>query len=126
VKNKLMIMKKLNSKTHSVIDYLVVILLFLSPTLLCLPCPLSTFAYMLATVHLALTVLTDFQFGLLKFIPFRIHGWIEFVVAVALIASPLVLQFYAPPTYILDRYFLSGVGVVVLVTWFATDYSVEH
>ena len=119
-------MKKLNSKTHSVIDYLVVIFLFLSPTLLGIPCPLSTFAYMLGTVHLAQTVLTDFQFGLLKLIPFRIHGWIEFVVAVALIASPLVLQFYVPPTYLLDRYFFSGVGVVVLVTWLATDYSVEH
>src|SRR5277367_5103533 len=117
----MMIMKKLNSKTHSVIDYLVVIFLFLSPTLLVLPCPISTFTYVLGAVHLALTVLTDFHFGLIKIIPFRIHGWVEFVVAVALIASPLVLQFYVPPTYLLDRYFFSGVGVVVLVTWLATD-----
>ncbi len=119
-------MTKLNFKTHSVIDYLVVISLFLSPTLLRLPCPLSTFTYMLGTVHLALTVLTDFRFSLLRLIPFRIHGWVEFVVAVALIASALVLQFYAPPTYLLDRYFFSGVGIVVLVTWLATDYSVEQ
>jgi hypothetical protein len=118
-------MKKFNSKTHSAIDYLMVIFLSLLPTLLGLPCPISTFTYVLGAVHLALTVLTDFRYGLIKIIPFRLHGWVEFVVAVALIASPLALQPYTPSTYLIDRYFFSGVGVVVLVTWLATNYSVE-
>ena len=38
-------------------------------------------AYLLAAVHLGLTLLTDFPAGAFKLIPLRVHGWVELCVA---------------------------------------------
>ncbi len=96
-------MKIISSKTHAILDYATVIFLLASPSLFKMENSLSTFTYVLAGVHFLLTILTNFEFGLLKVIPFRIHGLIEIVVAVVLAAiafwfnsngSELGLYFY--------------------------------
>ena len=118
-------MKLLNSKTHSAIDYLVVVFLWLSPRLFNLSYPISTMTYLLGAVHLALTVFTNFHFGLIKIIPVRWHGWVELVVAIVLIPSPLWLGGYVMSENLIDKYFFSGFGVAVLITWAVTDYPIE-
>ncbi len=82
---------KLNSKIHGAIDYVVVLFLFLSPTLFGLNDITSTFIYALAVIHLLLTITTNFEFGLLKIIPFPIHGLIELIVSIALIGVAFYL-----------------------------------
>jgi hypothetical protein len=118
-------MKFLNSKTHSAVDYIVVIFLWLSPTLFNLSYPTSMLVYLLGAVHLALTIFTNFHFGLVKIIPLRWHGWVELGVAIVLMASPSLLGNYVSFGSLIDKYFLAGFGVAVLITWAVTDYSTE-
>lgn len=118
-------MKLLNSKIHSAIDYIVVIFLWLAPTLFGLSSPISTFSYVLGAIHLALTVFTNFHFGLIKIIPVKIHGWIELLVAIVLMLSSVLLSGFIASDSLIDKYFFAGFGVAVLITWAITDYSVE-
>ena len=79
-------MKIISSKTHAILDYATVIFLLASPSLFDMDNSLSTFTYVLAGVHFILTILTAFEFGLVKVIPFRVHGLIEVVVSIVLAA----------------------------------------
>jgi len=113
-------MKIINSKIHGIIDYVVVLFLWLSPTLFKLSPTIAAFTYALGGVHLILTLLTDFKLGAAKIIPLKLHGWIELVVGVILVASPLALQAY---TNFADKYFFALFGTVVLLQWWLSDYD---
>lgn len=77
-------MKIISSKLHGILDYSVVIFLLASPTIFKMEGNLCTFTYALAAMHFLLTILTRFELGIIKIIPFPIHGLIEFFVAIAL------------------------------------------
>jgi len=111
---------KLNAKLHGIIDYLVVLFLLASPTLFNLPHTTGLFTYGLAVVHLLLTVTTNFQYGLVKLIPLRIHGMIELIVSIALVGMAFFLG--SIDGTIAQIYYLAF-AVAVFVTWLVTDYS---
>lgn len=113
-------MKILTAKIHGAIDYIVVIFLWASPNIFGLSEFVSTITYTVGGVHLVLTLLTDFQCGAFKVIPFALHGWIELVVSAILVGAPWLLSFSANPT---DRYFYVGFGLAVFITWLITDYK---
>jgi hypothetical protein len=113
---------KLNSKTHGAIDYLVVVFLFLSPTLFGLKDITTTFTYVLAAIHLLLTITTKFEFGLVKIIPFKIHGVIELIVSIVLIGVAFYLGNLEGE---LSRNFYLSFGVAVFITWLITDYKIS-
>lgn len=115
-------MKLLNAKAHGIVDYLVVVFLFASPTLLGLSNLIANLTYGLGTVHLLLTALTNFPLGIVGVIPIRIHGLIELLVSILLISTPFFLndmEGFSP----LDEYFFAGFGVAVLITWLISDYK---
>lgn len=114
---------KVNSKIHGIIDYLVVVFLWLSPGLFNLPEITSTFTYILGGVHLGLTVLTKFELGLIKIIPLKIHGLIELVVSVSLIVIALILGQQEGE---IARNFYIGFAIAVFLTWLVTDYKTEN
>jgi hypothetical protein len=114
-------MKILNSSIHGIIDYAVVLFLWLSPTLFALSRTIATLAYILGGVHLALTIFTDFKYGVIKIIPLKIHGWIELAVGILLVATPLILQ--TSHDSAVDKYFFVLFGVAVLLTWLISDYD---
>jgi hypothetical protein len=112
---------KINSNVHAIIDYLVVIFLIVSPSLFNLPEITAIFTYALGGVHLSLTVLTDFELGIIKIIPFKIHGWIEMVVSLVGVA------FYLgnlEGTYVRNFYLIFAAAV--FLTWLLTDYRVKE
>lgn len=111
---------KLNSKIHGVIDYLVVVFLLLSPTLFGLKDITATFTYALATIHFLLTITTKFELGLVKIIPFKIHGMIELIVSIALIGIAFYLGNLEGE---LSRNFYITFGIAVFITWLITDYK---
>lgn len=115
-------MKVINSKIHGVIDYLVVLFLIASPTLFNLPEVTAVFTYILAGVHLVLTVLTNFELGLFKTIPFSIHGWIELIVSLALVG---VAFYLGDKEGDLSRNFYLGFAIAVFLTWLLTDYRTK-
>ncbi|MBF2709860.1 hypothetical protein [Flavobacterium soyangense] len=113
-------MKILNSKIHGLIDYVFVMFLFSSPLILGLPNNTSIFTYLLGCIHLTLTLLTNFEFGLIKLVPIKIHGWIELAVSFALI----FLAFYLGEIENeLSRNFYFAVAGLVFLTWILSDYS---
>lgn len=113
-------MKILNARIHGIIDYLVVIFLLAAPTLFNLPATTALFTYILGGIHLTLTLLTKTDLGLIKVIPFPIHGWIELVVAIALVGVAFFLG--SLEGALAQNFYLAFAGAVFLV-WLLTDYK---
>lgn len=114
---------KINSKIHGVIDYLVVVFLWLSPSIFNLPELTQIFTYTLGGIHLGLTLFTNFELGLLKVIPFKIHGWIELVVSIALIGVAFYLGSIDGE---FSRNYYLAFAIAVFLTWLLTDYGTKH
>ncbi len=113
-------MKIISSKMHGILDYATVIFLLASPALFKMEAPLSTFTYALSSVHLGLTILTNFELGLIKVIPFRIHGLIEIVVALAL--AGVAFWFYNSGDA-LGFYYYMALAIVILIVFILTDFK---
>lgn len=119
-------MKKIiSAEIHGIIDYLVVAFLWLAPFVFELSNFISMIVYCLGGVHLLLTLLTNFKYGAFKVIPLGLHSGIEFVVGVVLILSPSVISGFPDVHTGLDKFFLGGFGLAVLITWVMTDYTEE-
>ncbi len=112
-------MKFINSRVHGIIDYLVVIFLWAAPTLFNLPETAALFSYILGGIHLTLTVLTQFVFGIFKVIPLKIHGLTELIVSFVLVGVALYLGSIEGE---LARNFYLGFAAAVFLTWVFTDY----
>lgn len=111
-------MKILSSTVHGYLDYIVVAAFVFAPTLFGFAGAAATISYVLAGVHLALTVLTAFPPGLIKLVPAVIHGWIELVVAICLIALPFVAGFTGAA-----RNFYLAAGALIFIVWLITSYK---
>ena len=113
-------MKIISSKVHGLLDYATVVFLLLAPTIFQMEGTLCTFTYVLAGVHFALTALTDFEVGLLKVIPFRIHGLLEVVVSIALAGVGL---WFRNSGNDLGFYFYIGLAIVIMIVFLLTDFK---
>ena len=118
-------MKVLSPTIHGILDYIVVIAFALAPALLGLSGLPAAISYLLAVVHLLLTLATAFPLGAVKLVPLPLHGAIELVVSIALVALPWILRFTQDTV---ARDFYLGAGGLIFVVWLITDYSAadEH
>lgn len=114
-------MNILGPRIHGILDYVIVVFFLLVPTLFTLPNGLTTLAYVLAILHLTMTVLTDFPLGMLEVIPFGLHGIVELVAAIALIALPWIMS----DLFLGGRTLFSVTGVVLFLIWLLTSYRTE-
>jgi hypothetical protein len=110
-------MKIISPHGHGYLDYVTVVLFLVAPALIGLTGMAGTFAYTLAGIHLAMTLITDFPLGAAKLLPFTIHGWVERVVGPVLILLPFGLGFGAPA-----RSFYLVIGIVIVLVGLLTDY----
>ena len=115
-------MKVISPRTHGYLDFLTVVIFLLAPTLLGLGQLSAILAYSLAVVHLIVTLASDFPFGVVKLIPFTVHGWIERMVGPLLIAIPFVLNF---STEEVARNFYIAMGIIIIVVGMPTNYQAE-
>ncbi len=111
-------MKILTPTQHGYLDYATVILFLVAPSLLGLTGMAGIFAYLLAGIHLIMTLLTDFPLGVYKLVPFPLHGWVERVVGPVLILLPFVFGFNSTATA-----FYVVVGIVIILVGLLTDYQ---
>lgn len=111
---------KLNLKLHGIIDYLVVLFLWLSPTIFDLPQVTSIFTYALGGVHLVLTATTNFELGIIKIVPVKVHGMIELIVSIVLLGVAFYLNNLEGE---LSRNFYIAFAIAVFLTWVITDYK---
>lgn len=113
-------MNKLPPAIHGILDYVTVVYFLLAPSIFALTPTVATISYLLGVVHSILTILTNFPLGMKKMIPLRIHGFIELIVATALILMPVLmgssLTFY-------DSLFFIITGAAILLVWMLSRYK---
>ena len=80
-------------RLHGILDYATVVFFLLAPTLFSntLFGGTITLCYVLAVVHLTMTLLTDFPLGMAEVISLGVHGVIELIVSIALVVLPWIL-----------------------------------
>jgi hypothetical protein len=112
-------MRLLSPRIHGYLDYLVVALFLLAPTIFGFSRVPTTVSYVVAGVHLVMSLLTDYPLGLARVVPFPLHGSLELIVAPVLVALPWVLNYaWDLPA----RNYYVGMGIVVFAVWLTTDY----
>ncbi len=115
-------MKFISPKIHGFIDLLLVVFLLASPWYFGFTGAIAIFTYVLAGVHLLLTLVTDYSVGLFKVLPGAVHGAIEFIVGVTLV----ILAYTAFSDNINGKLYYVVFGTAVLLTWLLTDYTGIH
>ena len=109
----------ISSKTHGILDYITVLLFALAPSLFALSETGTTIAYTLAVVHLLMTLFTGFSMGLIRVIPFYVHGYVELIVGLVLAIMPWLVDFLSHT----DQLFFSIIGGIILLVWILTSYK---
>ncbi|HJS56261.1 MAG TPA: hypothetical protein VJ765_17035 [Chitinophagaceae bacterium] len=112
-------MKKLSPRIHGILDYFTVLFLVISPSLFEMENNGSAFAYLLAITHLILTLFTNFQAGVFKIIPLRIHGLIELIVSIALVA---IAMWFRNLGDTVSFYYYLVFSVALIIIWLASEY----
>lgn len=110
----------LDPRQHAFVDLGLVPLFVLAPVVLGMSGTPAALAFVLAGVHLVMTVATDFDFSPLSLVPLRLHGWVELVVGALLAVVPwgLTWVFDTP-----EQVFFSAVGIVIVVVRTFTRYG---
>ncbi|MEP6692298.1 MAG: hypothetical protein ABJD07_14145 [Gemmatimonadaceae bacterium] len=106
------------SGLHRVLDFATVIAFAAAPLLFHLTGTAAILAYLLAGVHLVLTLLTRFVNGGNGVVPLAVHGMIELVVGIVLVVLPFVLGWSG-----IARGFFLAAGVVILAVWALSIYD---
>ena len=112
-------MRVLKPLSHGVIDYLMVLILAIGPGVAGFQGAQAKFCYLLAVVHFLLTIITNFPLGVLKRVPFWLHGAVEIVVAAFLVILPWLANFSRG---IHSRNFFVLIGLLIAVIFALTDY----
>jgi hypothetical protein len=112
-------LRSIGAFSHGVIDYLMVIILVIGPSVAGFAGKQAMFCYVLAAVHFALTVLTRFPLGVRRIVGFPLHGAIEAIVAVLLVVLPWIANFFAG---VHSRNFFIAIGLLIGVIVLLTDY----
>lgn len=102
---------------HRVLDFVTVLAFALAPTLLGLSGVPAVLAYVLALVHLAMTLATRFSPQGAGPVALGLHGAVELLVGVVLAVLPWVVAWRGTP-----RAFYSTAGAVILVVWLCSNY----
>lgn len=114
-------MKKLLApKTHGYLDYALVLVFSLAPSLFDFSSVPAMLSYWVGGILLTTSLLTRYPLGIIKLIPFPVHGAFELVASVALILAPNLFAFGDQGT---AAWFFRGVGISLMGVWAITDYK---
>jgi hypothetical protein len=105
--------------SHAIIDYCIVAILFIGPSIAGFAGRQASMAYTLGTTLLVLSLLTRYPLGLLRFIRFPVHGAMEMLIALLFLILPWLANFAKG---ILSRNFYLLISVVMFAIWFMTDF----
>ncbi len=111
-------MRFIDAGLHRVLDFVTVAAFALAPSVLGLGGSAATLAYVLAAVHLGMTLLTQFSASSDRPISLRLHGVVESVVGIALLVLPWLLRWEGSA-----RVFYVIAGVVILGVWALSQYG---
>ena len=112
-------MKILSPKSHGVVDYAAVVALLALPSLFDFSNTPATLCYLLAATQLVVSLLTRYPLGLIKRIPFPLHGYYELVTALLLVPMPWLFGFSNEDA---ARNFFVISGASLFIVWLVTNY----
>jgi hypothetical protein len=110
-------MRPLHAGLHRMLDFVTVVAFAAAPAVLGLTGTPAMLSYVLAGVHLVLTLVTRFGAGGGP-VPLKVHGAIELVVGVVLAVLPFAAGWGG-----VARTFFAAAGVVILLVWALTAYE---
>lgn len=116
-------MKFIEARLHGYLDYLTVLIFLAAPTVFGLGGAPATLSWLLAGVHLAMTLATKFPLGLFRRLSFVLHGWVERIVGPALIAIAFLPGISGNRTAFA---FFVGMGIVVVTVGWLTNYAEQN
>lgn len=111
--------RTIGAAAHGIIDYAMVVLLAAGPGVAGFRGRQAMLAYVLAALLFALAALSRMPLGVLKIVRFPIHGALELLIGVVLLALPWMANFMAG---VHSRNFYLAIGVLLLVIYALTDY----
>ncbi|TGE27240.1 SPW repeat domain-containing protein [Hymenobacter metallicola] len=116
-------MKVISPRVHGMLDYGTILLFALAPTLFDLDGTYATVCYILAAGYLVVTLLTDFPMGMAHLISFPMHGWLELISGIALLAAPFLFGFADDNET--ARNFFMAMGALFVGSWMLTDWRAD-
>jgi len=120
-------MKILSPTVHGMLDYGLALMFLVLPGLLDFPPPAAAASYAIGVVYVIASLITRYPLGLLKLLPFPVHGVIESLMAVSWIVLPWLLGF-AEHSASRNFFIAAGVGllgVVALTNYRAAELEVR-
>ena len=111
-------MKIISGKAHAILDYLTVIIFALAPTVIGLTGASAILSYVLAAVHLSMTLVTDMPLSLVKIVPIKSHALVELTVGPVLVIGGLLLESPTPA-----RPFFVAMGIIIFAVWLLSSYD---
>ena len=107
----------ISAGAHRALDFVLVLVLALAPTLFGMTGRSAMVTWALAAVHLLVTLFTHVPGRESRPISYQAHGALELLVGLAMIAVPLLRNWTGGA-----RTFYLGFGVVLLLVWLLTRY----
>jgi hypothetical protein len=113
-------MKLLNPLVHGLLDYALAAAFLVLPGLLGFSRDAASLSHIIGVVYLGVSLFTKYPLGVLKLIPFPVHGVLESIMAAAWIVMPWVLGFQEDSA---ARTFYMIAGIALLLVAAVTDYK---
>lgn len=113
-------MRFIAARWHGYLDYLTVLIFLIAPSVFGFGGLAAQLSWLLAGVHLAMTLITRFPLGVFGRLAFTLHGWVERIVGPALIAVAFLPPISADRTAFA---FFAGMGLVIIAVGWLTDYA---
>lgn len=111
-------MRLIGALAHAIIDYTMVILIVIGPSVWGFTGLQALLAYILALALLVLTLFSRHPLGL-KVVRFPLHGAVELLLIAVWLALPWLANFARG---VHSRNFYLAVGILMLVIWILTDF----
>ncbi len=112
-------MKTISTYTHGILDYIVGIILILAPNIFGfehLGGPPVAVARTIGVLIIVQALFTNYELGLFRIIPMRLHLFGDYVMSIILAASPWIWHFYNQPNNVWLPHLVVGCVVFVITT----------
>jgi hypothetical protein len=111
-------MRVIQPAVHRVLDFVTVIAFAAAPSVLGLSGAPALLSYVLASVHLVLTLLTRFSPEGSQPLALKIHGVVEMLVGPVLLLAPFALGWEG-----IAKTFYLAAGAVIVAVWVLSAYG---
>ena len=112
-------MRSLGTVAHGIIDYAMVVILVIGPSVAGFVGRQARWSYIFAAILFVTSLLTRYPLGVIKVVRLPVHAAIELLIALMLLVMPWVGSFAAGVN---SRNFYVAIAVLMLLLWLLSDF----